>query len=291
MITNNKKNSKKICNTCNDLKDILCFRPRRAKCRDCVNKQRRDKTKLENSNKEIITKKVCNTCNSLKDLAYYKQAREKRKVVDINISEKKCNKCSLDKNISEFCKGSASCKICVNKHVRARNKIKREKLNELKKLQPVSDSKPCSKCKKSYLLTEYQHGKAYCRPCGRQMCRDYKARNRDKVSAYNKKYKAENKKDISEYNKKYFQENKEAITNRRRPYYRERKKTDPKFKICCLLRNRLRVIIKLQKATKTNSTLKLLGCSLDFLLEWFKFRFEDNMTLNNHGKVSSTGFC
>jgi hypothetical protein len=61
------------------------------------------------------------------------------------------------------------------------------------------------------------------------------------------------------------------------------KKVDPNFKISHTLRNRVYSVIKGNK--KADSTLKLLGCSLDFLKKWFEFLFEEGMTLQNHGPV------
>jgi len=51
------------------------------------------------------------------------------------------------------------------------------------------------------------------------------------------------------------------------------------------LRGRVYNAIKVQKASKNSPTLELLGCSLEFLLEWFKFRFDENMTFENHGPL------
>ena len=56
--------------------------------------------------------------------------------------------------------------------------------------------KKCSKCKQEKESSEYYKGHGYCKECGRQMCRDYKKRNKDKISEYNKKYKSEHKNEI-----------------------------------------------------------------------------------------------
>lgn len=146
----------------------------------------------------------------------------------------------------------------------------KKKQEYLEKIKDPSSKDTCSRCDQQKPLSEFEPGKRYCRPCGRQMCKNYKNSNKEDVSEYNKQYKAENKDTVREYNRKY------TATAR---------KTNIQFKIKMNLRIRLSKLIKKANATKYNNTLNFLGCSLEFLLVWFESRFLQNMTFQNYGKV------
>jgi hypothetical protein len=154
----------------------------------------------------------------------------------------------------------------------------------------MCEEKECVRCKIVKALIEFDKRKNgvyrnYCRPCGNIMCREYKARNRDKISDYNKSYKKEHSQEISEYNSKYNKEHREEIQTRQTRTQRERKKVDPNFKISGTLRKRLCAVLKSTNSKKCDNTLKLLGCSLGFLKKWFEFLFEEDMAFENHGSL------
>jgi len=144
--------------------------------------------------------------------------------------------------------------------------------------------KKCYKCKLEKPKSEFYEKSFSCKPCGREMCRDYKRRNKDKISAYNKKYKKENKEIISKYNREYSLKNRKTIQKRHSAYLKNRKKTNPVYKMSLTLRNRIRGLFK-GIGKKDDSTKNLLGCSYDFFVKWFEFQFTDDMTMQNHGKV------
>ena len=192
-----------------------------------------------------------------------------------------CSKCEKEKELIEFNKNSNTCKCCIviDKRAKATEKQRvkrRAKKQELSNTinQNLATTKECVKCKKIKPNEEFSiYGKIgsrrnYCMPCGRVMCKDYKSRNRDKISEYNKEYKGDHKLEIREYNRKWTAN---AI------------KTNIQYKIKSRLRIRINKVLNGIK--KTDNTDKLLNCSLNFLLEWFKFRFTENMTMTNHGKL------
>lgn len=145
------------------------------------------------------------------------------------------------------------------------------------------EQKLCNKCGYTKDISEFPPGRSNCLPCARQMCRDYKAKNKDKISEYNKKYKAEHTEEISKYNHDYNLEHRNEIQTRQTKYQRERRKTDSNFKMAGTLRNRIKKVVKKEQKSKT--TMELLGCDIEFLDEWLSFRFEDDMTMENHGKL------
>jgi hypothetical protein len=67
-------------------------------------------------------------------------------------------------------------------------------------------------------------------------------------------------------------------------YVKQRKRVDPNFKLRLTLRSRLGSALFHQKATKRDSTMKLVGCSIEFLRGYLEARFEEGMTWENHGE-------
>jgi len=116
----------------------------------------------------------------------------------------------------------------------------------------------------------------------KQMCREYKKRNKDSIKNYNKQYKEKNKESISLYNKNYNIENREQIQKRQTAQHKERRKTDPKYKMSIVLRNRFR---KFYKGINKNSFVELIGCSYINYIKWVEFNFDSNMTWENHGDI------
>jgi len=129
-------------------------------------------------------------------------------------------------------------------------------------------SKCCSKCGETKDIIEFSKNRADCQICNRQACKDYKARNRNKISGYNKEYKSEHKEEVRTYN---------------REWSAKRKITHPEYKIKCNLRIRMNKVLNGKE--KAGKTLDLLGCTLSFLVEWFKYRFIGNMSMENHDSV------
>lgn len=117
-----------------------------------------------------------------------------------------------------------------------------------------------------------------CRECNSKMCKDYKQKNKDIISTYNKKYKSEHTEETKKYNHDYNIENRTTIQKRHTKYLREKRKTDINYKLSVNCRNRIRKIIK-----SNYSSFSLVGCSPTFLKEWLKFNFKNGMTFENYG--------
>ena len=60
-------------------------------------------------------------------------------------------------------------------------------------------------------------------------------------------------------------------------------KTDPQFRLRKLIRNRIRQSLK--QNGKSEPTMKLLGCSIDFLRQHLESQFKSGMTWENQGKI------
>ncbi len=149
--------------------------------------------------------------------------------------------------------------------------------------------KTCSRCKLEQDDSQFQpiknttRSKSYCKECGKQMCKEYKAKNKEKIATYNKKYKSEHKEEVKEYNHNYNIENRETIQQRQTAQHRERRKTDSNYKLRLNLSSRIQKLIKSKKNNRSYN--EFIGCSLDDIKKWLEHNFYGDMTWENYGTV------
>jgi len=89
---------------------------------------------------------------------------------------------------------------------------------------------------------------------------------------YQKDWKAKNKDRRREENRLY-----------QKIYGKNRRKIDIQFKIAGNLRNRLNRIVN--NKFKPGSTVKDLGCSIDFLIKYLESQFKKDWNWDNYGKI------
>jgi len=106
-----------------------------------------------------------------------------------------------------------------------------------------------------------------------------KERNKHRKSDYDKKYYNNHKDKILKSQKEYYDRNNYKINKRRMNIYHNKKKLDIEFMIIKNLRSRMRQTLYLKK----NKTIKLIGCSSNFLKKWLEFQFDSNMNWSNYG--------
>lgn len=95
-----------------------------------------------------------------------------------------------------------------------------------------------------------------------------------KISEYSKTYRENNKEKYNEYRKK----NREYFREKKRLYCRKKNAEDISYKIVKNLRTRIRFALKKDGAIKSDTTANLLGCSIDYFVEYFKSLFSEGMT-------------
>lgn len=139
----------------------------------------------------------------------------------------------------------------------------------------------CEECKKS--VPAKTRRTKLCTSCSaeraKKRCREYKKRNREKISKYNSRYKQENKNIISQYNKEYDKKHRKEIQKRQTRQHKERRKIDMEYKMFICLKNRLSKFYRGENA----KIRELLGCSASFLIEWLEHLFTTEMSWENHG--------
>jgi hypothetical protein len=82
----------------------------------------------------------------------------------------------------------------------------------------------------------------------------------------------------------YRKKNVKRISKHYMEYEKARKKIDPAFKLLKTLRSRLSNAIKNKGGIKSESTMNLTGCELNYLKGYLEGKFTEGMTWENHGE-------
>jgi hypothetical protein len=238
----------KNCNKCNKNKTIEDFNKGKTQCKECLKAYReQNREKLKEYRK-----------------AYYEQNREK---------VKECQKAYREQNREKL-------KEC-NKAYREQN---REKVKEYKKAYYEQNREKVKECQKAYR----EQNREKLKECQKA----YREQNREKVKEYKKAYREQNQEKLKECRKAYYEQNREKAKEyvkayrkqnriRLRIYYRNKIKTDINFKLAKNLRTR--VVNALKGKSKSQNTLELLGCSVDFAKKHLENQFQPGMSWENYG--------
>ena len=152
--------------------------------------------------------------------------------------------------------------------------------------------KTCSKCKQDKPTEDFNKKQRRCRKCQKEYQKGWYQQNAEKQKEYQKAYRKQNAEKKKEYDKAYYEQNREKKKeyqkawskqnrDKRRTYDRNKRKTDLNYKLTDNLRNRVRKT--LNGKSKSKNTLKLLGCSVDFLKKHIESQFEPGMSWENYG--------
>ena len=170
---------------------------------------------------------------------------------------KKCSKCNIEKELSEFNfrkdtqKYRNQCRDCIRLINREYRTVNVDQIK--KRWKEYSENIKYKNWKRIYDI-------------------DYRERNREKIQLYKKNY---------------FQNNKKELYAK----IKRRKDEDVNFRLACNLRKRVLNAFKAQNIRKTNKTFYLLGCSHSFLRQWIESQLYGEMTLENYGKIWCLDHC
>lgn len=141
--------------------------------------------------------------------------------------------------------------------------------------------KQCRVCESHLTLDKLVYGKkssfskdALCRECKKTQQKKYREENREKIREQQKKYQEENKDRIKEHTKK----NRNKINAWRKQYF----KNNSNARIAHNLRCRMNKVLK--GIRKSDSTVKLIDCSIENLIHYIAAQFSDGMSWDNYGK-------
>ena len=191
-----------------------------------------------------------------------------------------CTKCQIEKTIIEFHKdkneqdGSKSiCKECRSTR----------KPGYGEKISPP-DQKFCVRCNILKSILEFPLRKEckdghrnVCYDCTNHMHKQYRKDNYDRLYLYHLNYGKIHRKNNREKYRKYVENYRIKYPERRKEQDRKRRQI-PYFRIKQNLRSRLRDILRKQGAVKSNKTMNLIGCSIDFLMNYLESLFYNNKT-------------
>lgn len=128
----------------------------------------------------------------------------------------------------------------------------------------------CKICNKNNLKLK---SKKYCNVC-------FKENEKKRL----KEWRLNNIEKSRESSKKRYFKNKEVLKIKQREYKRKKRNDDDLFYFKEKIRNLIYIGFKKSNCNKNNKTEKILGCKIDFFIEYIISKFKIGMTLENHGK-------
>lgn len=229
--------------------------------------------------------KICNKCKEEKDVSQFPLFKSR----GILYSENRCFKCRKN-DIKKWREKNKEHIKKYNHNYHENNKIEinlkrlnyrtenKEKLKELyRETIKKYNEKNKNKIKKYRETYQYK----------------YRTENKEKIKKAKQIYYKNNKKNILNKSVKYRQNNKEKINKWKKEnkekikiYHKEyskkynniKRKKDLIFKMICNQRTRIYHALKDQYSIKSNKTLKLIGCTKQYLKNYIEKQFTDGMT-------------
>jgi len=222
---------------------------------------------------------------------------------------KTCNKCKIEKPLSDFSKKkqgkygvSSICKLCSNQHNRAyreankekekaRQKAYREANKDKEKAYREANKDKIKAYQKAYRESNKDKIKSYhkeYRQSNKDKVREnkkaYYEANKDKIREKNKAYYEANKDKINKVNKDYFNRNRKRLINIREDNIKKRKKNDSLFKVTYNTRRLIRGCFRNKGYTKKSKTYQILGCTYEEFKQHLERQFTKGMSWENYGE-------
>jgi|DEB0MinimDraft_6_1074348.scaffolds.fasta_scaffold08888_2 hypothetical protein len=183
--------------------------------------------------------KTCCRCKEIKDYDNFKKNRSRKDGYASNC--RSCDKIDYEKNKE---KNRERCKKWRENNI--------EKISERKKNYRKNNIEK---------VREQERNLYYKRI-------DYYIKYREDNKEHYKKWREENKDKKHEYMKNYYEKNKEYIKDYNNKYQINRRKMDEGYRILHCLRARLNQALK--GKNKYNTTMELVGCSMEFLKDYLE---------------------
>ena len=205
---------------------------------------------------------------------------------------KKCVKCDIVKELSEFYKDKSSsdgfdnrCRVCENKT----RVLFRETLTE----------STCTKCGLTKPISEFYKGKVTrCSECEKERTRLYRLQHPDKVKENKRKWKDNNPEKVKEGKKKWNGDNPDKVKGYKKVWERNnpeklrvykkknhklRTQTDPFYRSICNLRKRTAKYLKQLGVKKDSSMFTMVGCTPQEFRAYLEGKFLEGMSWDNYG--------
>jgi len=150
-------------------------------------------------------------------------------------------------------------------------------------------TKICSNCKIEKSFDQFNKGQDkfglqyWCKNCRKQ----YRLAHKAEIKQYWKQHYQDHKAEKKQYGKQHYQDHKAEMKQQmkqyrlahkaeRKQYNKNKYHTDINYKISCYLRTR--ILSALKNNSKSKSTMKLVGCSIDFFRSYYESKFTEGMS-------------
>ncbi len=216
---------------------------------------------------------------------------------------KVCNKCGIEKPISEFNTNKKWCRLCEREYHKIYYEKNKEKVKEKVSKYREENIDKVRETNKKYKQTHRQllrdKAKRYYydnRDTILEKHKDYMVdynkeyyeKNKDDLLDKKREYQEKNKEQIKEYRKIYEKENREKIQSRHRKYLqvytKERKENDALFKMTIQLRGLISGSFTRRGYTKKSNTYKIIGTDYKTFYNHMLKTFKDNYGYDWDGK-------
>lgn len=260
------------CNNCHEEKALSKFQCRgnryEKQCNDCVNSKRRANRLEKKKNPVKVVPKYDDT--------------------DIPNGSRRCTKCNEIKTNDKFKqrngKPISHCKLCTNKETAKWKSAKRAKIKEMKiekgdiiLAKDPDNNKVCPYCETEKSNDNFRHNRQKCLDCERKDGRNYRRNDHGKKKA--QIWTKNNKQHMKELQSDWYQNHKSEINEK----FRNRYKSDFIFKLRSQLKATVSCKLRSHGSKKIEHTIEYIGCSIEFLMSWLEYCFDDSMTFENHG--------
>lgn len=282
------------CSKCNEEKELV----RGNQCKECKNAYERERKRGTKERKELTNIKIkealnkkkesnkveliiddklsfkCKLCNETKIMRFFNLINYNTELSDEcnNCFSSKCTRCH---EVKELVKGKW-CKECKNEYERIRrsdaNATVKEKIKEKQKERYHKNKEN---------VKEIKFDDNETKECS--VCNEVKKLDKFHVAKTKGKIRAECRTCSSKKRKEYYQTHKDETIKQNIKYQNERRKQDPAYKIERNMRCRLYHALKKDGAKKSDTTMKLVGCTPNFLKGYIEAKFTDGMTWDNYG--------
>lgn len=140
----------------------------------------------------------------------------------------------------------------------------------------------CIKCQKEKSEESfYASCKTICKTCKCAYQAELVAKNPEAKRKYNAQYRGTNKEHLNKKRREWGQKNTRHFYNYHNAYRKERRRNEPLYAAYCDLRGRIRSL--LTNGRKSESSKKLLGCSVEQLKNYLESKFLPGMSWENRG--------
>lgn len=192
------------------------------------------------------------------------------------MERKICKHCGLEKDATEYQKAGKGkwlqpyCKPCDTIRKRKHVELNAEKIKQQRAEYYVVN--------KERIRNREQRKRLKFRELNPIVKKEKKPLDIDKKKEYMKKWREDNIAKVKQYNKVHGKYSKRKEYKKK---YQQEKMKEPNFVL--LKRLRGRVYLALKRGVKSDYTVKLLGCSLDFFKQHIESKFTDGMSWDNMG--------